>query len=129
MIDPAHHKMVCQISFQPHTFFPSIISEDLTHRTILFSRVNGCRAGCQPPECKMIKFPVSFRAQVGNIFDILSLRQHLSADIINARHILSGKSPEKMSQTGTAPRMLIIVLDQMADILHTMFPAPAADLL
>ena len=76
----------------------------------------------------MIKSPVPRCPKVRDIRDILSLRQHLSADIIDARHVLTGQSAKIMSKARSAPRMLVVVLDQMTDVFHAMRRAPIPQL-
>ena len=74
----------------------------------------GLELGVQPHLGQTL---ANFYKKYGNDFDF----------IINSCHILSHQPPEKMSQTGTTACMLVIVLDQMSDILHTMRSAPFSD--
>ena len=127
-VDSPHHKMVGQILFQLHAFRPSVVSENLAHGSAFFHRLYGCRAGRQPPQRIVVKYAVSDTVFITVFAVVLHLRHHLSADIVNPRHILSRKPPEKMPQAGTASGMLVIVLNHVSDVGHAPGTAPVAQL-
>ena len=56
--------------------------------------------------------------------DLFPLRQDLSSDVIDPGHILTVQATEIVAQTGTGTGMLMIILDQMADIHDVMRAAP-----
>ena len=64
-------------------------------------------------------------AQTGNV---VLLGQNLAADIIDTCHMLSRKPTEIMSQGHAGPGMRIVVLNHVADILHSVRLAPGAKL-
>ena len=78
----------------------------------------------------MIKFPVSSADHLENALrrGILLLGQNLAADIIDTCHMLSRKPTEIMSQGHAGPGMRIVVLNHVADILHSVRLAPGAKL-
>ncbi len=59
---------------------------------------------------------------------ILALRQHLSADIVDSRHILSLQAAEIMTETRTRPAVLPVILNHVPDVRHAVRPAPVSNL-
>ena len=60
--------------------------------------------------------------------DVLALGQNLSADVVDAGPVLSGQTAEIVAEARTGAGVLVIVLDQMADVLHAVRAAPVTDL-
>src|SRR5699024_8420689 len=57
-----------------------------------------------------------------------ALGQHLAADVVNARHVLALQAAEIMPETGPGAAVLAVILDDMADVAHTVVMAPGGDL-
>ena len=53
----------------------------------------------------------------------------LSADVVDAGHILSLEPPEIVPKGGGSAAVVVVVLDHMADVLYAVFPAPVSDLI
>ena len=89
MVNPSDQKMIHQVFFQAHSFRPAICPEYLTHGIPFFQRLNRSGRTPQLPKHVMIELPDPFRENAVIIIQILSLGKHLTANIVNARHILS----------------------------------------
>ena len=77
----------------------------------------------------MVEHAVSVLERAIVVADIFLSRKNLSPDIVNSCHILSAQSPEIVSQGASQSRMMVIILNQVTDIFHTVLSAPASDLL
>ena len=128
MVDTAYHEVLREIFLQTDPFRPSVVAEDLAHGITVFSRFDCCGARAEITQCEMIEFTVPLTEE-GFHLEILTLRQDLSADVVDTGHILPVQSAEIMSQRHTGLCMGVVVLDQMADISHAVLPTPGADLL
>jgi hypothetical protein len=127
-VNAPHQEVVRQILFQPAPFLPAVVAKNFAQAAPLFARVNGRQRAAQVPQHIVVKQPAAVlpHQPVGAI--PFSLGQHLPANAVDAGHVLAGKPPEIMSQGTAAAKMLVVVLDQMADVFHPVLVAPAADL-
>ena len=75
----------------------------------------------------MIELAVSFPEE-GLHFKVFTLRQDLTADIIDARHILTIESSEVVSQRHPGLGVGVVVFNDMTDVFYAMFSAPVSDL-
>jgi len=53
----------------------------------------------------------------------------LTANVVDARHILAAKAAEVMTQAASCTGMLVVVLNQVADVFPPMRMAPGTNLL
>ena len=129
IIDAANEEMIRLIFFQTDALFPIIVAKDLAHRPILLFRFNRGGTLCELGKRVLVKFAVSVirRIKISPVV-VLTLRQNLTADVVNTRHVLSPKSAEIMTERGTRAAMLTAVLDQMTDVCNAMRFTPAAEL-
>ena len=74
--------MVQKELFQLNAFGPAVGSEDLAHGAAFFQGLDGSRGGSQFAQDIMVKMAVSGLEWIA--FCFFSLRQYLTADIINA---------------------------------------------
>ena len=76
----------------------------------------------------MVEGAITRAAHIVHPRFILALGQHLAADVVNARHILALQAAEIMPQAGACAAVLAVILDDMADVAHTVVVAPGGDL-
>ena len=127
-VDAPHQKVVGQVFFQLHALGPAVVAKDLAHRVAGLARLDGRGAGRQVAQLEMVKSAVPRLGQVAGFGGVLTLGQHLAADVVDAGHILTVQPAEVMPQAGAGAGVGVAVLDHMADVPHAVRAAPAADL-
>lgn len=80
-------------------------------------------------ENKVIELAVSRLEHALVVGVVFALGIDLSADVVDAGHILSLESPEIMAQGGGGAAVVVVVLNHMTDILYAVLPAPVAELI
>ena len=81
------------------------------------------------PRTKVVELAVSRLEHALVVGVVFALGIDLSADVIDAGHILSLESPEIMAQGGGGAAVVVVVLNHMTDILYAVLPAPVAELI
>ena len=129
VVDAAHEEVVGQVFFEPYAFLPAVVSEDLAHGAAGLFGLDGCRGVRELPEEIMVELAVSVGENVIVVGDILALREDLTSDVVDAGHILSPEAAEIVAQRGARAGVVVVVLDEVADVFHAALAAPVPDLL
>ena len=111
-----------------HALLPAVVAEDFAHGAAVHIGVQRAQGRAQLAEGVVVELAVLRRAKHVLFLPILHARLHLTADVVDAGHGLPFKAAEVMPQTGARAGVLVVVLHDVADVLHAMLPAPLADL-
>ena len=127
-VDAAHEEMVGQILFQPDALGPAVVAEDLAHRVAALARLDGRGALGQRGEAIVVEGAVAGLVHVVDAGFILALGQHLTADVVDACHVLALQAAEIVAEACAGAAVLAVVLDQVADVAHAVVVAPGGEL-
>ena len=127
-VDAAHEEMVGQVFFQPDALGPAVVAKNLAHGVAAFGRFNGRGTLGQGGQAVVVEGAITRAAHIVHPRFILALGQHLAADVVNARHVLALQATEIMPEAGPGAAVLAVILDDMADVAHTVVVAPGGDL-
>ena len=76
----------------------------------------------------MVEFAIQNKSKGMLLFAVFTAWVYLTPDVIDACYALPLQTPEVMTQAAACPGMLVLILNHMTDVFHTMFPAPVANL-
>ena len=129
VIDAPDQHMVRQILHVFRSLGPAEGTENLAHGPALFLRVHMGQGGSKLSQIIMEK--VIFHMFIADTAGAGTFRQtgdQLVQHNVDTGHILVCQGPEIMGCTVGGLGMGIVVLDDMANVLNSMFPAPGAQL-
>ena len=129
MVHAPDQEVIGQVLLQPDALLPAVVSEYLAHAVAALRRVDGRQRSAQPAQHEVIEPPVPRLSPHAEGAVPLALGQHLATDIVDARHVLPGEAPEVVAEAAAGAGVLVVVLDQMADVPDPMRTTPGADLL
>ena len=121
-------EVIHEIFLGLHTHSPAISAKILTHTTAFFPGINGSHGSPHSSQHVMVKARVILTHGRQSPGHILSSRPYLASDVVDARHVLTGQSPEEMAHARPQIRIGIAVLQHVTDILHSMSLAPVPQL-
>ena len=129
VIDAPDQHMVRQILHVFRSLGPAEGTENLAHGPALFLRVHMGQGGAKLSQIIMEKVIFHmFIADTAGAGAFRQTRDQLVQHNVDTGHILVCQGPEIMGCTVGGLGMGIVVLDDMANVLNSMFPAPGAQL-
>ena len=126
MVHTPHQEMIQQEFFELNALRPAVGSEDFTHGAAFFQGLNGSCGGSQFAQDIVVEMAVPLLEGISR--KLLPLGQYLTANIVNTSHILPRKAAEIVTQAAAGAAVLVVILDEVADVLHAMLPAPVSKL-
>ena len=128
-VDPAHEHVVEEIAHTGRTLRPAVRAEDLAHRPSVHLRIDVREGGAELGEHAVEEGGIAPVPGGGRGVDILAhAGQDLVEDDVDAAHILTVEGAEIVTRAASEPGVRVVVLDDVADILHAMRPTPVAEL-
>ena len=125
MIDALNKEMIQQMLHIAHAESPAVRPEEFAHRTAFLLRIEVSPGSTHFAERIVEEFAVPLCHQIS----LLTGRSKiiLASDHVDPGHILPFHSPEPVCGTESEAAVDAVVLDNMSDILHAVFPAPFSD--
>ena len=128
-VDPTHEHMVEEIAHAGRALRPAVRAEDLAHRASLHLRVDMRERGAEFGKHAVEEGGIAPVPGGGRGVDILSHAGHdLVEHHVDAAHVLTVEGTEIVRRAASEPGVRFVVLDDVADILYAVRPAPVAEL-
>ena len=128
IVDSAYQHVIHQIFHHGKPFRPSESPKKLTHRPVLFQRLDMGMGGSKLCQRIMKKFRIdNLPGHRSRMIKHMLSGDHLVQHHIDSRHILSVKRAEIMPRSISEPLMRIHVFNDMTDIHDMMGTAPVSE--